>query len=556
MRLKTVRALNYLNLRTKIIDIPASANLVLIAGNNGDGKTALLEGIRFALTGELPRGLGFKKDVPSLITDGEKEGLIEVSVIGADSREHEYRVSLKTGQSKETPLTALGALAVSPQRFTDLDAKGRRKALFQLYGLSLSADAVTNTLIADGHDEARVAKIKAALPGGFDAASRRAKELQSEARGAWQVTTGEAYGSSKADGWKAPVPTAVDAGDIPALAAQLDEKKSAAASAVKHREELCHTERQHKENGVARQEAERLPALTSQLAVIDEKIAAAEAKRDAARAAQSSSGGWTCPCPACGVILLSKKAGDLVEHTPSSVSPPQAGAQVAAAEAELSALRGERARQMSAIENSRAYKLQLERLPDRPSSEVLQDAINAADEALREVDLVTEELAEAKAARDALLNASQATAAAARYHADVAAYGELAEAVQGLPAKYLAAVLEKVNEVLDRVSHAFGRRVVLGEDMEPRYGTTPYAMCSESQRWRVELALGLAFAYESGGPVLMDRFDMVQPSDRGEILQLLAAQDTAQVVLAATLKAKPVLPEGMPVSVHWLGDEA
>src|SRR5690606_652006 len=121
MRLRTVRALNYLNLRTKIIEIPPSANLVLIAGNNGDGKTARVEGIRYAPTAVLSRGLGFQQDVPSLITEGEAGGVIEVGVLHADRREQEYRVSLKSGSAKEVPLSSLGALAVSPQRFPELD---------------------------------------------------------------------------------------------------------------------------------------------------------------------------------------------------------------------------------------------------------------------------------------------------------------------------------------------------------------------------------------------------------------------------------------------------
>lgn len=557
MRITTVRALNYLNLRTKIIEIPASANLVLIAGNNGDGKTALLEGIRYALTGELPRGLEFKKDVPSLITEGEAEGVIEVGVLHADGREQEYRVSLKSGSAKEVPLSSLGALAVSPQRFTELDPKGRRKALFQLYGINVGVEAATKELVKDGHDAGRVAKIKTALSGGFDAAAKRAKELQSEARGGWQTLTGENYGSSKAEGWAAPKPEAPDSSEIPAIEAQLEKKKAAAVEAIKHRDELCSIERQHKEAAVARDEAERLPRLQSDLAVIEEKIEAATRKRDEARAAQASAGGWTCPCPACGVMLISPKSGQLAEHTPGEVAPPQAAAQAAAAEAELSMLRSELRGAQKAVESARAYQLMLERLPDRPAPGALQAAIQAADDAIAAVDTLQEQLHVATQARDAVLYASQTTARAAALHADVIAYGALADAVQALPAKYLGEALGKVNAVLGKVSEAgFGRRVVLGEDMEPRYGTIPYAMCSESQRWRIELALGLAFAYESGGPVLMDRFDMVQPSDRGAILQLLAEQDAAQVVLAATLKTKPSLPDDMPVSAHWLGADA
>ena len=62
------------------------------------------------------------------------------------------------------------------------------------------AGKVRPVVIIDGKAAAIVvAKVTTALRNGFDAAKTRAKELQSEARGGWQATTGETYDSTSAD---------------------------------------------------------------------------------------------------------------------------------------------------------------------------------------------------------------------------------------------------------------------------------------------------------------------------------------------------------------------
>ena len=100
---------------------------------------------------------------------------------------------------------------------------------------------------------------------------------------------------------------------------------------------------------------------------------------------------------------------------------------------------------------------------------------------------------------------------------------------------------------------AYGKPVQIGEDMELWLGSTRYGLLSRSQQWRVELALGMALAAERVGIVLMDEFDLVQLSDRGEILQLVSEQEGVQVVLGATLKGAPELPEEMGIHTVWLG---
>ena len=51
MRIKTIRANNYLSMRAAVIEVPAKANTLVLAGPNGSGKTGLLDAVRMALTG-------------------------------------------------------------------------------------------------------------------------------------------------------------------------------------------------------------------------------------------------------------------------------------------------------------------------------------------------------------------------------------------------------------------------------------------------------------------------------------------------------------------------
>ena len=112
MRIQTIRASNYLNLRARVIEIPGTTNAVVIAGPNGSGKTALLDGIRAVLDGTLPRGFQYKKDLSALITDGEKDGFFGVTVKRDDHSGAELKLNLKSGTGTNPLLEPLAILVI------------------------------------------------------------------------------------------------------------------------------------------------------------------------------------------------------------------------------------------------------------------------------------------------------------------------------------------------------------------------------------------------------------------------------------------------------------
>ncbi len=554
MRVETIRTSNYMTLRAIVIEIPKAARSVLIAGKNGAGKTALIDAIRSTLTGEIPRGLRYKKEVSDLITDGEKDGWVGVTVIDDDGRAVESRLSLKTGATN-TPamVTPPKSLAVTPQHFQTIEPTERRRALFHLYGVSLKQADLVAALEKEGHTSARVAKIATSLGAGFPAAVKRAKELVSEARGGWQALAGETYGSNKAEGWSAPVPEDVPtAGEIEVLRNQLVERRQALVDAVAARKALETDEAAHANVMAATRDAERLPALEAELAALDQQIADARAQQEKLQAAAASAGGWTCDCPSCGVKLRSEKPGKLAVYDAKAATGPRAGAEAEAKSAEIVSLTSTRARKAREVDGARANKLLLERLPARPDAAEITEAKEAARILSEEVAVLEQDLRAADAALEKAASAEGVTARAADFHADVAAFGKLADAIEAIPAKYLADTLEQVNRDLIEASRPFGKPVQLRDDMELTYGGKPYRLLSESQQWRADLAMGLVLAAQCGGVVLMDRFDMVQPGDRGAILQMLATQTVAQVIFAATLKADPKLDPANGIYSYWI----
>lgn len=559
MKLTAIRANNYTSLRGCVIEIPESANALVIAGPNGAGKTTLLDGIRFALTDELPRGLRYKKDLPSIITQGESEGMIGISFMHGD-RQLEHRISLKSGSHAGDPVPALGpaAMVLNPRAFLDMDAGKRRRVLFDRAGISLSATAIADSLLAEKHAPARVDVVRKALAGGFDSAAKAAREEASQARGAWQVLTGENYGAKKAAEWAA---AEIDGNIedlenlVKKLEKQLVEVSAKQARAVNKRNELQGFERQHVAAIDDEKTADRLPSLEIDMGLLETRISTSQTRLDTLRAEATGRVGKTYKCPCCDTTLFLPEGGQLEEYR-SEVGGNAKVAQ-AAAEAEsgvLANFRREKSQLQRAIDTARAAKMSLERLPERPTNDDLAAATAAAAGAIEDMRTVETELENARAAVQKIAQQQQLTEKARAKHEDVAGYGALAEAIEAMPARFTEKAVGSVNVMLADVSKmmALPAVVSLGDDMVLRYGTIPYGLASRSQQWRAELALGMALGEGTGGILLMDEFDLIQPQDRGAILVALGQQKLVQVILGATLKAAPTaVPPG--VYVEWVG---
>lgn len=549
MRISEIKVHNLTRVRARLVRIPATAAVVLIAGPNGSGKSTLLEAIRFAMTGtELPRGLAYKKDLARAITRGETKGSVSVSVVNGDHTS-EYKISLTTGNyaGSSAPPMGSAALTLMPQNFMRLSPSERRKALFQRAGIDVSTKGAVNDLLSAGFEEQDIEGVRKFLAAGFEKAASVATDLVSEARGAWQSITGETFGTIKAQDWRAEAPQVeTPPSQLETELNDLLKQQQIAADAMRT---LDHTVSLSRERPRHEEIAGKHEALTAELDGIDARIADKQIALGAATGSDDAPpAGWTCECPKCGELLRSPQAGKLV--LAGMEAPPPSGPTAAQLRKELASLQTERKRVSNALEHAVGSKHMLQQMPAMPTDTELAEARSELNQVNADVSLVRSKLHQAQRDTELAANAEDRTQRAQAEFKKWNTYTAMAKAIEKLPANYLSKAIAQVNEAMAVVATAYTDSVSISEDMELHYGQTPYEMASESEQWRMDLALGIALAHIDSGVVLMDRFDVLEPAARGPVLQVLA-EVGVQVVIAATLKAKPTMPAGY--HVEWLG---
>jgi hypothetical protein len=538
MKIEKIHITNFIGARNfSLDDLPP---VLLITGPNGAGKSSVIEAIRFALTGQVPR-VELKRDQAALVSAGQKSGKVSVTMDG-----DEYTRDVKTGAGSGDAGGAL-IFTLDAAKMASLEPKERRAALFGLTGASFSAAKVVDELMARGHPMNNVDRIAPLLRSGFDAAAAEAKRMAAEARGGWKAITGEAYGAVKAETWTAPQSAPQDIGEAP----NIEPLREAFEQAVRH-----HGALQAKAESARRMidGVQKLKQRAARVEELRESLALLKARQQQQGTAPSDHGTLVGDCPHCGATL-EILGGTLIECRDSlEVEVPHDPA-IAGHIASLN-------KDLADAEQARAALAEAdERPPVEPPSPIdlarSQDAIENARRVLAEAE------ARARAHAEALRLAESAgatTERAAELHAQVARWTELESDLSpnGLPAEILARALKPLNDSLRKVADASGWPLVqVGEDIAITAGGRVYGLLSESEQFRADAALAYAAAIIGGGaPVLLDRFDVLDIPGRGEFIGLACemASKGVQTVAAGTLKAAPAgLPDG--VASVWLGEK-
>lgn len=563
MKLTHITAQNYLGARA--VDLPVTAPVLLVAGKNGAGKSSVQEAVRHALAGDAAR-VSLKKEFRALITEGADAGYATVA-----TDDGECSIVLPSGKGVHADDHPALPFVLDPHRFAQMPADDRRQLLFGLFGLSADGEAVQASMRARGADMAKFEQVRPLLRASFDAAAKEAQAKARDAKTAWKTTTGgETWGKEKAAGWAAPKPAETyDREQVKTAETLLSETDAQIEETNQQIGELraAGKQRADAEARVSdlRAKAGRLPALREKLALDEAEHAEWSAKLAALPPAPGEKP-RTFACPCCGVALVHRLAdGALVEYQADTEKADpeievQRKQQQDAVELYDRSITNDR-RDIAAAEAAAAQLKEAEKIlsSTRPGYSESAEARLTELKADRKARAAT---LEAMCAANRLAQAAdETTRKAAGYHADVLAWLQIADALapDGIPAELLAAALEPINDCMSvSAVDAEWARVEITAEMEIRQALheRPYALLSESEKWRADAMIGAAIAELSGLRLLvLDRFDVLDANGREDALYWLdgMAQDGKidTALLFGTLKA---LPAGLPETIQpvWI----
>lgn len=582
MKLHHIAIQNFLGARQ--IDMAVEQPITLLAGMNGAGKSSLRDAISLALTADLCR-VSKKGEAAALISEGAAAARVFVQT---DERDFEVAIS-KAGKITDSaagtePPAAL-PYVLEPARFARLGDTERRTFLFGLLGIETSHKAIGERMARRGLDEQKIAAVLPVLRAGFAAGERHAKEQASQARGAWKVVTGEAYGDKKADGWQ---PTAVDvAGDPGKKAeharAQVGECEVQIAS-LQQQIGAARAARQAYEAEVIRRE--RLRDQAKMVDRIRDRLKTAEENVEACRAQLAAAGGEDPKAPGSYLLrglasvtaefvavaddvdpeLTNRANAHLAEYRKLHGDPSAEPGDPARADeirrglqtAESGAANARR--DLAAAEAAAAELAELEKTPlEAPAS------VGDIEEQLRELTTKRDEWrADERKYREAAGAAERRTQQiedAARHHADVQQWSAIADALSpdGIQAEMIAEALTPLNDCLaEHAALAQWQPVRIGADMAITVGGRLYGLCSESERWRADAMLAMTIAVLSGLRfIVLDRLDVLDTTGRADALYWLSdvaeAGQIDNAIVLATLKGLPS-EDALPghIACHWI----
>lgn len=586
MKLTHLNIRNFLGARH--IDVALARPVTILSGRNGAGKSSIRDAIALALTGDLGR-VSLKKAAGQLVSDGANAAVIEINHDAMADTPAFVNITAGGKMVHKAPdVSPLLPYVLDAQRFARLTADERKAFLFGLLGLEADGPAVVKRLAAKGCDMKKAERIAPLLRAGFEPACKEAKAQATQAKGAWRAITGETYGSEKAKTWAAPIPGAGAEGE-PTDAAALKHCEAAMGSWQQEVGKLT-AEYQRRHDLVG-----KLPALqeaAGKLVRAQTKLATDEAELSALAVQIETTSAAAGAGPRVGLVHdLARGLNDALTsphcagYMEDATSARDAMAQYEAEHGKLGTTTGDpaAAARLPALVNAHALLVRAvandkrdidaakaaQATHDELAKELAQpfdgDAIAKAQAEVNKLkterDAIRARLDAAASAKKAAEAARQRTTDAAQHHADVQAWDAIGDALSpaGIPAEMLGEAISPLNNALgEHADLAQWPVVSICDDMAITAAGRPYALLSESERWRCDAMLAAAVAELSGVKLLvLDRGDVLDLPGRADMvawLDGLAADgliDTALVFM--TLKA---LPSQLPstIAAHWIDE--
>lgn len=533
------------------------AKVVLISGENAQGKSSTLAGIAAAATGlAIPQGFT-KGNAARLIREGADEGFIALkSDAGRRSIAFPSAECTGAGTPPFASVYAAGLFSI-----LDFDSKDRAKALIELLKAEPSRDDLSKAFAEAGigsDDDTSIldqvwTKIEAV---GWDGAHKAATDRGAKLKGAWEEVTGKKYGSKVAEGWT-PDGWLPEYGteSTEALTDRLATAKAALETAISNAA-VDQAEHARRTEG-----ASRVGDLQVILASAEAELATAKAALETAEkhlaTLPTGAGYLGIPCPHCGEKVVTHRSAsgavELHKAQPDISDTDKKKQRLAIADAEgaVSRLKGDvgtKQAEFGRVKGALATAQDdAQWLVDHPIKEGAGADVPAARQAVADA--------------EQLINLIAKRNRAASRHAEVAENQIMIDllAPQGLRQKKLVAVIEAFNgsRLHPLCEAADWKAVSVEQDLSVTYGGRPYALLSASEQWRVRAIVQIATAQIDGSElILIDAADILSGRGRNGLMALLAGLPIP-VVVAMTYGVPDKVPNLAAAGIgssYWIAD--
>jgi DNA repair exonuclease SbcCD ATPase subunit len=527
----------------------------LVAGHNGAGKSSLLAGVAAVLC-QTPtvRGATKKNEAGKLVTSGAERAQVRIVTDNGEATMTWPSCELHTEGSHPPEGHPL---AVGLRHLTELDRKERSNQMVDLLGAEPSYEDLQQALAeagitAEKHVTALWERIQS---DGWTATQTWVQQRASTLKGQWKETTGEAWGSAKAEnwqpreGWSEELRKATEA-QLDREVQQAQEKlEQAIANAAVSEEHLEKLRNEAEDYDDANEEAKRLE---KEKADVDQELEQLYNKRKEMRDPEAAA----VPCPHCQQPIR-------IQHSPNrDGSAVIEKADVEYDKDELKRIRTEIAKTDGRIDNLRKQSGDLTR-----EQQHVHNRLTRAKQAYEELEKLQERTGRQQAvdkAREAYEQAKQRRSAwkawtrAHSLHKGIKGNLAIQEIVkpEGLRQKKLSKRLEEFNDKIADYAKRWGvKRVAIEHDMAVTYGERMYASLSRGEQLRVKAVLQVAFADLTQTPlIVIDDLDSITPQDRPGLFEMLAyAQQPALVaMLNKSSETVPGLAKAGLGTSYWI----
>lgn len=512
--------------------------ITLIAGENGAGKTSIVHSLAAVLGGiRQPVGKTHAETQAGMIgRDGDK-AWAEIEIDGASrrivwQRKSNTAIAMTEDGERKARLPQCSMIGLGLWRFARAPMNERAERLCDICGL----DPTKKDLALEIEDKALAldaGEVWALIQkSGWDGAANDADKQARTLKGRWQEASGRPkWGAKIAADFQPEAYREDDTAEALDVAlaewtGRRDRLVAGNAVDAARKAELEKAIADGAKADAAFEEAE-----TNRLALFDE-LAALQDERDSLKAKDHA---LECPHCAKAVVMAGgklTKAEALTDADRARIE--ELNEEMKEVDGRLTVAADRAARIKSAQEAAKRAHIEIDGASE-PVAEI--DGFDA--------DRIAQEIAGIQARKATMIAKTRAD----ELHAQITRQIQIKEicAPDGLRQTKLASKLDEINDTLREAGEALGVGAIrILDDMRVVAGLYTYDALSESEQWRVDLALQIEFAKHARDPlIVVDRLDILSVHNRTAAVKAMQEAGRPVVVLMTIGKRKGAW-EGVP----------